>query len=542
MLHAFFFDSAASQPRSPALWVDGRSYSYGEIETRARRISCGLASIERPGDARRCLLFAYRSAAAYWGVLGILNAGLAYVPLSPKMPAARLAAIIEQSGASSMLVDRRCAKTLDQVLPLLAEPPRIFLLEDDEEEATDAGPHPAAARLQPLPTAPSRLRRAAMSDVAYVLFTSGSTGTPKGVPIKHANVVSYVKGQLQLHGKQSNARYIQLCELTFDPSIHDMFVCWANGACLYVPSTVDPLFNAEFIKHHAITHWNSVPSVAGFMKQLRKLAPGAFPSLRVSLFGGEPLTGALAHAWMRAAPNTRVLNMYGPTETTIACTCFEVRPGFLDDGQNTALPLGWALPGVELMVVDAALEPVALGERGELLVAGPQIADGYLIPGETGSRRFFHKDYPGRRSQRWYRTGDAVSATADQGILFHGRLDMQVKIRGNRVELEEVETVVQACSQGAPCVVVPWPVDEAGRATGLIAFVASASVEPALVLQACRQRLPPYAVPQGVVAVDSLPLNANGKIDRRALARQCVSDLTADRSVRSVELPVQRIA
>ncbi|HKT95370.1 MAG TPA: amino acid adenylation domain-containing protein [Paraburkholderia sp.] len=527
MLHAFFFDSAANQPHNPALWVDGRSYTYGEIEARARRVASGLASVERAGDARRCLLFAHRSAAAYWGALGILDAGLAYVPLSPKMPAARIAAIIEQSGAPSMLVDRRCAAMLDEVLPLLEEPPRIYLL---DEEGVDTDQLSRANRLQFLPIAPYERRDGATGDVAYVLFTSGSTGTPKGVPITHANADAYIDGQLQLQEKDSSARYIQLCELVFDPSVHDMFVCWANGGCLYVPDSVDPLFNVDFVQRHGITHWNSVPSVAGFMQQMRKLAPGVFSSLRVSLFGGEPLTRSLALAWMRAAPNSRVLHMYGPTEATIACTCFEVRAGFLEHAQNTVMPLGWALPGVELVVVDARLEPVAYGERGELLIAGPQIADGYLVQDEAGKSRFVERDYPGRRARRWYRTRDAARMTADHGIVFHGRLDTQVKIRGNRIELEEVENVVRACSEGAQCAVIPWPVGEGGSAAGLVAFVANASMEPRQVLQACRQRLPLYAVPQSVVMVDSLPLNANGKIDRTALAGQLASDAMAGRS------------
>jgi non-ribosomal peptide synthetase component F len=276
-----------------------------------------------------------------------------------------------------------------------------------------------------------------------------------------------------------------------------MFVCWANVGCLYVPDTVDPVYNADFIQRHAITHWNSVPSVAGFMQQMRKLTPGAFPSVRMSMFGGEPMPRSLALAWMRAAPNSRVLHMYGPTEATIASTCFEVTAGFLDDPQHAVMPLGGALPGVELMIVDAELEPVAAEQTGELLIGGPQLAGGYLSPDEAGNSRFVAKTYPGRRAQRWYRSSDAARATAQHGIVFQGRLDTQVKIRGNRVELEEVD------------------------------FVANARVEIALVLRACRQRLPVYAVPQRIVAIDAFPLNVNGKIDRMALAGRCARDIFA---------------
>ena len=337
MLQSYFFDSATNQPDSPALWVDDRLYSYSEIETRARRVSAGLAAVARSGDAARCLLFGHRSVAAYVGVLGILDAGMAYVPLSPKMPATRIASIIERSGAPLMLVDRRCAGSLDEVLSLLDERPQIFLLDEDADESHLPSAAPA---LSPLPGAPYVQHQGAVHDVAYILFTSGSTGAPKGVPITHANADAYVKGQLQLVDKVRDARYVQLCELSFDPSVHDMFVCWGNGGCLYVPETVDPVYNASFIQTHQITHWNSVPSVAGFMQQMRKLTPGAFPSLRLSLFGGEPLPRSLALTWMRAAPNGRLLHMYGPTEATIASTCFEVTTEFLDDPQHTVIPLG----------------------------------------------------------------------------------------------------------------------------------------------------------------------------------------------------------
>ncbi|MFL9907844.1 amino acid adenylation domain-containing protein [Paraburkholderia sp. RL17-337-BIB-A] len=520
MLHSFFFDTAASQPKSPALWADEHLYEYGEIEARARRVSAGLRVAAPAGGANRCLLFASRSVDAYVGLLGILDAGMAYVPLIPKWPAARIAAIIEQSGAPLMLVDRRCAPLLEEVLSLLDEFPRIFLIDQNTDD-----PHlpPVADGLSRLQDAPYVRHEGTPQSLTCILFTSGSTGVPKGVPISHANTEAYVRGQLQLEDnceKLSEARYVQFCELSFDPSIHDMFVCWANGGCLYVPETVDPVYNAGFIKTHEITHWNSVPSVAGFMRQLRKLRPGEFPSLRFTLFGGEPLSCSLALAWMRAAPNSRLRNIYGPTEATVSCTSFEVTAEFLDDPQQVSVPLGWAVPGMDLVIVDADLEPVAAGQTGELLIGGPQLADGYLLPSEAGNSRFIAKIFPGQRAQRWYRSSDAARESTRHGIVFQGRLDTQVKIRGNRVELEEVEHVVQACSHAALCAVVPWPLDEVGRAIGLTAFVTNSSVEVAQILHACRQHLPVYAVPERIVVVDTLPINVNGKIDRKALAAE----------------------
>jgi len=532
MLDFFFFDMAAREPERSALWVDEQLYRYGELAERAGRIAAGLTCAMPADGPRRCLLFAHRSVAAYAGVLGILKAGLAYVPLNPTLPAARIAATIGQSGAPVLLIDRRCAARLDEVLLLIDECPQVFFIGDEEEpgsahETPDSRKTLRTDHLPRLPDVSTAVQLPAASrapqDHAYVLFTSGSTGAPKGVPISHANACAYVTGQLQLLGRLPDARHAQFCELSFDPSVHDMFVCWANGACLYVPATVEPIYNAYFIRQHAITHWNSVPSVAVFMQQLRKLGPDAFPSLQVTCFGGEALPRDVVHAWRRAAPNSRIFNVYGPTETTIGCAAFEVTAAFLADSSWSTMPLGKAVPGMELLVVDAALEPVTCGESGELLIGGPQVAAGYLRAGEANNHRFIDRRYAGYRSSHWYRSGDAARQVAGYGLIFQGRLDTQIKIRGNRVELEEVEQVIRDCSSAALCAVIPWPLDNTGRADELIAFLTGAPVDAAQVVRGCRQRLPAYAVPQRVIALETMPLNANGKIDRRALAAHYAS-------------------
>ena len=531
MLHSFFFETAARQPRDHALWVDGRFYAYEELRARAGRVSAALAAHSGDGS-RNCILFAHRSVCAYAGLLGVLAAGMAYVPLHPKFPPARNAAIVQRSGARVMVVDRACAAQLVALMPLL--PPYLRILLMDPESLPATGCPGGGARFAPLPPAPfvhdppGPPVTVSGDDLAYLIFTSGTSGPPKGVMIPHASAVAYVSAQMRRFPCEPGARFSQFADLTFDFSVHDMHVCWANGGCLYVPSLQDPLYLAGFIREHGITHWASVPSVLALMQQFRKLTPGAFPSVRMTLMGGEALPKTLARAWSRAAPNTRIVNGYGPTEATVIMLTFELTETFLADASRPAVPLGKPYAGVELMIVDDALAPVPPGAQGELLIGGAQLAKGYLRANPLDAQRFFTRTYPGRACSRWYRTGDAVAESPD-GLLYHGRIDMQVKIRGNRVELQEIEQVVQAASGSAQCAVLAWPLDDAGKPIGLIAFVQASGdaslgelgARMARIRLACRQSLPVYAQPDRIVCLDGLPMNVNGKIDRGQLQARC---------------------
>jgi D-alanine--poly(phosphoribitol) ligase subunit 1 len=506
-LHQFFFDTAAATPANPALCVEGRTLSYGELARAAGNVrtrlddECRQAGIE-PGQP--CLLFASRSVGAYTGLLGILAAGMAYVPLNPKFPAERNAAMIGRSGAKIMLVDAKCSEQLDALLPLLADDIRVVSI--DAAIATESRPEADA------------YERPDASAVAYILFTSGTTGIPKGVCISHASARAYIESQIGFNPPMPEARYSQISDLTFDPSVHDMFVCWGNGGCLHVPASLDTLYLVEFIKQHRITHWFSVPSIGSFMQQFRKLRENAYPSLRMSIFGGEALPTNLVKAWAVAAPQSRIVNVYGPTEATVACLRFEVTEDFLKHADFGVVPLGDGWNGQETVVVDDKLQPVAPGIRGELLLGGTQLATRYLSDKKTDHEKFFSRRYPGRVGERWYRSGDLVRASVSNGMMFHGRVDTQIKLRGGyRVELQEVEDVVQKASGAALTCVVAWPRDASGTPEGFVAFLLNPQAADAQTLAECKRRLPVYAVPGKVIVLDELPLNVNGKVDRNQL-------------------------
>ncbi|MGI4858432.1 MAG: amino acid adenylation domain-containing protein [Janthinobacterium lividum] len=528
MLDSFFFDTATRLPEAPALWVDGQLLSYRTLAEQAVRVTHGLQPLmsdivpAREGETPACLLFAHRSAAAYGALLGILASGQAYVPLGAHFPPERNAAIARRSGARILLVDRHCAARLGELRPLLD--PAIRIVDIDSLLAAD----PAATPLHvphhtslhtPHHRPPHTERTGA--DIAYVLFTSGTTGTPKGVKVTHANATAYMQSQLALDPAAAHARYSQAFDLTFDLSVHDMFVCWANAGCLYVPPSSDPLTLAAFVQQHALTHWGSVPSTAAFIQQFRKLKPGVFASLRMTMFCGEALPTSLAQAWALAAPHSRILNLYGPTEATIACMRFEIHRDALASATDAVVPLGWSLPGEETLVVDAQGDPVPDGAKGELLLAGAQLAAGYISDNPVDHAKFFARVYAGRAARRWYRTGDLASVSALHGMRFHGRIDTQVKIRGHRIETQEVEHALRLASGALMVAVVPWPRDATGMASGLVGFVTGTGREDTTILAACRQQLPLYAVPNRLIRLDAFPVNANGKIDKNALLGYC---------------------
>lgn len=516
LIHGFH-ESAARFPARPALFVDGEHLTYRDLQCDAGRIASMILRHQQVSFPLAAV-WAYRSRTAYTGVLGVLTAGKGYVPLNPRFPIERTRSMLVLSGCDVLVVGGECLGALPNLLTDMDRPLTVIL-----PEATDAG-HLVAAYPQHHFVLAGQVQDADMCSLpevrptatAYLLFTSGSTGEPKGVPISHSNVRSYVDYICDRYEVNHHDRFSQHFDQTFDLSVHDMFVCWGRGACLYCVPNKSVMAPAKFIRDHQLTMWFSVPSVVGLLAKMRLLSPGCFPSLRVSLFCGEPLSGAYAQLWQEAAPTSIVDNLYGPTETTIAITHYRWdRIRSPEECLNGIVPIGWLFPGQRLRVVDEQGRPVPIGESGELCLSGSQITSGYWNTSQNTGHHFMRSSGD---PDVWYRTGDRVKQDSRDCLYYLGRLDHQVKIRGYRVELQEIEAVLRKACGTEQVVSLAWPVQN-GSADGVVAFVAGVqSLDPDRVIARCSQILPDYMVPKRIYLLDEMPLSSNAKIDRRKLA------------------------
>ncbi|AJP05503.1 peptide synthetase [Streptomyces cyaneogriseus subsp. noncyanogenus] len=496
-LYDWFARSAAAYPDRTALEVSGRRLTYAALAGYAERIADGLLRHAGGDRPRRVALLAGRTPEAYAGYLAVQRLGAAVVPLGVSFPAARNAAVAAAAGVDVVLTDGGGEAPGHTALPIGRW---------DAGAAGDAVTGAPGGRREPVRPGPD--------DVAYILFTSGSTGTPKGVPIRHRNVCAYLRHVVPRYGARPGDRLSQTFDLTFDPSVFDMFAAWGTGATLVVPTRDEVLTPVRFVTERALTHWNSVPSVITLAGRLRALKPGSMPTLRRSMFCGEPLTLRQARAWQRAAPGGTVENGYGPTELTVTCATHRLPadPSGWPEPANGTVPIGRPHPGAEILL-----------REGELCVRGPQRFAGYLDPADNAGRFLAPDGSPydpaaPLTDAHWYRTGDRVEEGADGALVHLGRLDQQVQVHGYRVELGEVEAALRDHPGVADAVVLAPASDTGVRLAAAFSPTGETAVDPARLRASLGDRLPAYMVPETLTALPALPLNANGKIDRSAVA------------------------
>ncbi|MEU7091592.1 non-ribosomal peptide synthetase [Kitasatospora aureofaciens] len=491
-VHGLVADRVRCDPDAVAVEDAAGPLRYRELEERANRLAHHLIALgARPGDhVAVCLP---RGAGFYGALLAVLKAGCAYVPLDPDHPAERLAHILDDTAAPVCLTERSMADRIP------AGRTRTVLL--DEEAGA------IAARPQDAPSV-----AVGPGDAAYVLYTSGSTGTPKGVVVEHRSIVRLVSGNdyAPLHPDDVVA---QAADVTFDAATFEIWGALTAGARLVAlerETLLDARALTGAIERLGIT---TMWLTAGLFDQVVAVDPAAFGGLRNLLFGGDAVNPRRVAQVLATAPPRRLVNGYGPTETTTFAACHRVREA---DG-TTPVPIGRPIANTSLYVLDERRSPVPAGVAGELYIGGPGVARGYLNLPELTEERFLADPFSDTPGARLYRTGDLVRWRGDGTLEFLGRTDHQVKVRGYRIEPGEIESVLEQHPRLSAAVVV---VRQDGARKQLVGYVRPSegdAPEPAELRAFAESHLPGYLVPSAFVALAEFPLTASGKLDRRAL-------------------------
>jgi amino acid adenylation domain-containing protein len=493
--------------------------TYGELEEASNRLA---RLIREAGCVRgdRVCLFVPKSPAAIVAEVAVLKADCAYVPIDTASPAPRVDLIVESAEPALILAAAPAAKLLDDVLAGRGNHSLTVGSLDDEplggEHFDSAFSAADQASQSPEPLAWENTT----DGPAHILFTSGSTGTPKGVVIQHANVIAFVEWATDYFETKAGDRISGHPPLHFDLSTFDIYGTFLAGAELHlVPASTNlvPHKLAELIRTSELTQWFAVPSTFTFMAKFGVVQPGAFPSLERVVWCGEVLPTPILIEWMRAVPDASFTNLYGPTEATIASSYHTMAS--IPESETEPIPIGVPCAGEELLVLDEKLEPVTEGEIGDLYIAGVGLSPGYWRDEEKTSAAFLPDPRASGSERRIYRTGDLAKVMDDGLVYFLGRADSQIKHRGYRIELGEIETALGALEELAEVAVVG--VDTGGfEGTAICCAYApaeGASVETVRLGEKLRKVLPPYMVPGRWLALEVLPKNVNGKIDRRGL-------------------------
>jgi amino acid adenylation domain-containing protein len=507
ILHELIEAQAQRTPDAPAVAFEGAKLSYAGLEQRASRLARELQR-RGAGPEARVALFLERSLEVVVAILGILKSGAAYVPIDPAYPQERVRFMVTDAGA-------RLAVSQSALAARLAVETIAI---DTLDRQGDDKPLDHAVRPE---------------NLAYVIYTSGSTGRPKGVCIEHRNIVNYVRGVAERLELEPGMHHAMVSTVAADLGNTVLFPALASGGCLHVISQAragDGALLGEYFARERIDVLKIVPSHLAALQSGR--ADAALMPARRLVLGGEASRLDWIASLRALAPRCVIFNHYGPTEATVGALTYRVGAE-LANTPTGALPLGKPLPGSRVYVLDESGAPVKPGERGEIHIGGAGVARGYLGRPELTAERFVPERFCAEDGARLYRTGDLARELADGSLEFCGRADHQVKVHGFRVELGEIESTLKACGGVRDAVVIARE-NERGEKE-LVACVVSALATAGL-REHLKERLPPYMVPSAFVRLERLPLNANGKVDRQALAAlapeapQAAGDFAAPRS------------
>lgn len=491
-IHEFFEKQALLHPHRKAVIYKNNSFNYKVLSERVSKLALVLAKFG-VGFNHPVGLFVNRSLDMITGIWAILKAGGAYVPLDPEYPADRIDFILRDAGITAVLTQKELSDQLS------AGPVRIMVIEEMmDQEVKDFRP----AGLEPQPE----------DSLAYIIYTSGSTGRPKGVPIKHRNLIQSTLARFEYY-QEHPGNFLLLSSFAFDSSVAGIFWTLCSGGTLVLPekrAEQDMSGLAKLIAEQKITHTLLLPSLYNIL--LENTYDYDLSGLRIVMVAGEACTSNIAKKHFDRLAGTRLFNEYGPTEATVWCTVHEITP----DDRHNVVPIGKPILVSGIFILDSHFSPVPIGMPGELYVGGFGVADGYWNRPELTNEKFFPNIFTDIPGAKLYKTGDLVRFRPNGLLEFLGRTDHQIKIRGYRVELEEIQEIILQLPEVTDVIMTVSKTEEGLQR--LIAYVAGKpKPNPSDITSYVRSKLPGYMVPAWVHAMEEFPRLPNGKADVKAL-------------------------
>lgn len=510
-LETFFEESVRLYPNHVAIEEGRKRYTYIEVERNANKLANYLKQQQGLQPEDKVVILLSRRAEVYIAMLGVLKCGAAYIPLDPEIPAERVNFIMDDAHAKLIITDNEILQRIGGELHAYT----LYNIDRRPDLVDD------------MPDSKPTVENRRPDNLCYMIYTSGTTGKPKGVLLMHKNAVTYVHGAQKIYPINSKDRALQGFSVSFDASVEEIWLPLSVGATLVV-GTFDIMRSGEqfssILSGLDITFLSCAPTLLSMAKE-------DIPSLQILIFGGEVCPKDIATRWCK--PGRTVYNTYGPTEATVIATYSVLHPG-------QEVTIGKALDGYEVLLVDADLNPInEVDKEGEILIGGECVARGYLNREDLTAKKFIETDrYIGKR-QRYYRTGDLAKYNADKEFVFIGRADAQVKVRGFRVELAEIEGLLmqnEAIQAAAVTLYAPTQ-----QLTAYVVVVPSKQIDREAIANQFRQLLPYYMIPSTLDEIEKLPMTTSQKIDRKRLpAPHTPLSFSSDKPIIAPTTPLQK--
>ncbi len=492
-----FENQASDTPQAIAVVFEDQHLTYNELNIQANELAYSLRALGI-GPETLVAICTERSVELIVGVMGILKSGAAYVPLDPHFPEERLLMILEETKAKALVTQRHLGSRFP------ASMINTIYLDGEEKSVINS-----RRENPPNPVKPENL--------VYVMFTSGSTGKPKGVAIEHRQLLNYVNAILYRLSISTPSRFATVSSFATDLGNTAIFPALCSGGSVYLISrerASDAKSLADYFRTNPVDYLKIVPShlSALLLSQNAHILPQ-----KGLILGGEVCHWDLIERIRKLNPDCTIFNHYGPTETTVGVTTYRIKNSD-NKATSSTVPIGIPLSNTQVYLLDLKMQPVPDGETGEIYIGGAGVARGYLNHSDPTDRKFVENPFVGGQQERLYRTGDKARQLKDGSLEFLGRTDFQVKIRGFRIELGEIESSLRQLSWIREATVIAWE-DMTGdkRLVAYAVLEGKSKIKTDRIRKALSRTLPDYMIPTTFVFLDAFPLNASGKIDRKAL-------------------------